>query len=95
MKIRSILLIASFLTGTLSILAIPEFCEIRTASNQVIVAFFRSDTVDLDEINTVELSGWKINGQQPVEIHKYVMHLPENRYPEGRGTLSDRDTLWK
>jgi endoglucanase len=77
MKIRSILLIASFLTGTLNILAIPEFCEIRTASNQVIVAFFRSDTVDLDEINTVELSGWKINGQQPVEIHKYVMQADQ------------------
>jgi len=49
------------------------FKEIRTASDRVIVAFFTSDTVDLSEVNTGDLSQWKINGQPPLGIHRYAM----------------------
>ncbi len=50
-----------------------KFDEIRTASENVIVAFFTSDTVNIEEIVTTVLSDWKINGQPAKSIHKYVM----------------------
>lgn len=50
-----------------------ELKEIRTASDHVVVAFFTSDTVNVDEINTSGLSLWKINGKPVVNIFKYVM----------------------
>ena len=49
------------------------FKEIRTASDNVIVAFFTSDTVNVDEIDISDLSKWKINGQVPKSISKFVM----------------------
>jgi len=49
------------------------FKEVRTASNTVIVAFFTSDTVNIDEIGITDLSQWKINGKQAKSINKYVM----------------------
>jgi len=49
------------------------FSEVRTASDNVIIAFFVSDTVNVDEISTSELSQWKINGKPAKSINKYVM----------------------
>ncbi len=49
------------------------FKEVRTASDNVIVAFFTSDTVNIEEIGTADLSLWKINGKPAKSIHKYVM----------------------
>jgi endoglucanase len=53
------------------------FSEIRTAADNVIVAFFISDTVNVDEIATADLSVWKINGQPAKSIHKYVMQASQ------------------
>ena len=50
-----------------------ELKEIRTASDRVVVAFFNSDTVNVDEINTSDLSLWKINGKPVADIFKYAM----------------------
>ncbi len=50
-----------------------SFKEIHTASDNVIVAYFTSDTVNIDEIDISDLSQWKINGQPPKSIYKYVM----------------------
>ena len=50
-----------------------ELKEIRTASDRVVVAFFNSDTVNVDEINTSDFSLWKINGKPVADIFKYVM----------------------
>ncbi|MDA3822408.1 MAG: glycoside hydrolase family 9 protein [Bacteroidales bacterium] len=61
------------LLGTLFIQANPTFKEVRTASNSVLVAFFTSDTVDINEINIDDVSKWKINGESAKSIHKYVM----------------------
>jgi endoglucanase len=47
--------------------------EVRTASDNVIVAFFVSDTVNIEEVGTSDLSQWKINGQAAKSINKYVM----------------------
>lgn len=49
------------------------FSEIRMAADNVIVAFFTSDTVNVDEIGTADLSLWKINGKPAKSINKYVM----------------------
>jgi endoglucanase len=49
------------------------FSEVRTASDNVIVAFFTSETVNVDEISTSDLSQWKINGKPAKSINKYVM----------------------
>ena len=59
--------------------------EIRTASNNVLVAFFVSDkvvatnynqwikeAVDVNEVETDDISAWKLNGKQPLAIHKFV-----------------------
>ena len=47
--------------------------EMRTASNDIIVTYFTSDTVNVDEIDISDLSQWKINGQPAKSINKYVM----------------------
>ncbi|OHB72789.1 MAG: hypothetical protein A2V70_15400 [Planctomycetes bacterium RBG_13_63_9] len=46
--------------------------EIRTASNNVLVAYFQSDVVRVDEVDTVTVSAWKLNGQAVTAINKFV-----------------------
>ena len=46
------------------------FSEIRTAADNVIIAFFTSDTVNVDEVSTADLSVWKINGKSAKSINK-------------------------
>ncbi|MBN2029876.1 glycoside hydrolase family 9 protein [bacterium] len=46
--------------------------EIRSASNTVLVVFFTSDTLDIDEVDIGNRSKWKINGQQPIHIYRYA-----------------------
>ncbi|MCA1760565.1 MAG: hypothetical protein LC658_12430 [Bacteroidales bacterium] len=67
----SILLILIF--GVNQVYSKVTFKEMRTASDNVIVAFFNSDTVNIEEVGTSDLSQWKINGQPAKSIHKYVM----------------------
>jgi endoglucanase len=46
--------------------------EIRTASNNVLVAYFKSTVVQADEVNTSDVSAWKLNGQPVLAINKFV-----------------------
>jgi len=77
MKRKIALTCLTFLLLIATLSAGPEFSEIRTASDRVIVAFFRSDTMDVEEIGTGDLSAWKINGKPPAAIYKYVMQADQ------------------
>jgi len=46
--------------------------EIRTASNDVLIVFFTSDIIDINEVDINDLSGWSINGQPVKSVYKYV-----------------------
>ena len=50
----------------------PVFKEVRTASNEILVLFFTSDTFDINEINIEDRGAWTINGQAPVGIYKHA-----------------------
>ncbi len=47
--------------------------EIRTATDKVVVVFFTSDTIDINEVNTDDINQWKINGEPVKSISKYSM----------------------
>jgi endoglucanase len=60
---------------------LPPFKEVRTASDTVLVAFFKSrnfsgpawsTVIQTDEVNTSDLSAWKLNGQPVTAINKFV-----------------------
>ena len=59
--------------------------EIHTASNKVLVVVFVSEkvvatnynqwikeVVDVNEVETKDISAWKLNGRPPLAIHKFV-----------------------
>jgi endoglucanase len=46
--------------------------EIRTASKDVLVAYFKSTVINANEVNTADLTAWKLNGQPVMAIHKFV-----------------------
>ena len=46
--------------------------EIRTASKDVLVAYFTSTVINADEVNTTNLAAWKLNGQPVAAINKFV-----------------------
>src|SRR5262245_28872718 len=48
------------------------FKEIRTASKDVLVAYFKSTVINADEVNTTNLTSWTINGQPVTAINKFV-----------------------
>jgi len=70
MKHLSVLV--SCLFCSLSVHAELSLTEIRTASNNVLVAFYKSDIIKADEVDTSDLSLWKLNGQSAVAINKFV-----------------------
>ncbi len=63
--------------------------EVHTASSDVLVVVFNSEIkapsdvysdwistkIDVNEVKTDDISAWKINGKQPLEIHKFVTEL--------------------
>ena len=51
--------------------------EVRTASNNVLVAFFTSDTLDLDESSVIDTTAWTINGKPSERIDRYVTRANE------------------
>ena len=51
--------------------------EIRTASNDVLVAFFTSDKANVNETDIRDKSKWLINGKPAKNIFKYVMQADE------------------
>ena len=46
--------------------------EVRSASTNVLVAFFASDTTDVAEVDIESISKWKINGRSPSNIFRYA-----------------------
>jgi endoglucanase len=48
------------------------FKEIRTASDNVLVAYFKSTVIKADEVNTTDTNLWKLNGQPVEAINKFV-----------------------
>jgi len=46
--------------------------KIRTASNNVLVAYLKSTAISANEVNTTDLSSWKLNGQPVTAINKFV-----------------------
>ena len=46
--------------------------EIRTASKNVLVAYFKSTVINANEVNTSDLAAWKLNGQPVAAINKFV-----------------------
>ncbi len=70
MKRLSVLV--GFLCCCLSAHAELSLKEIRTASNDVLVAYFKSSVVRADEVNTSDVSAWKLNGRAVTAIHKFV-----------------------
>ena len=72
------------------------FNEVLTASDNVIVAFFTSDTVDLNLIDVSKISDWKINGNQAKSIERYItqadkcdhhIYLETDKLKEGKKYL--------
>ncbi len=47
--------------------------EVRTASKNILVAFFTSDIIDVNEADISNTKDWKINKRPVKKIYKYVM----------------------
>ena len=47
--------------------------EIRTASDRVLVAFFKCDTFHINAIDISNQAAWKINGKPATAVHLYAM----------------------
>jgi len=89
----SLLLILCVLCGISDANTEVTLKEIRSASNNVLVAFFTGNSVDVSEINIDEISQWKVNGNPVTEIYKYAtqadpcdyhIYLKTSRLEEGK-----------
>ena len=69
---RYLSVLVSFLCCSLSVQAELSLKEIRTASNNILVAYYKSDIIKADEVDTADLSLWKLNGQPVGAINKFV-----------------------
>jgi endoglucanase len=70
--VKHLLVLVSFLCCCLPANAELALKEIRTASNNVLVAYFKSTVIQADEVNTGDVSAWKLNGQPVTAINKFV-----------------------
>ena len=83
MKRLSLLVI--LLCCTLSANAELTFQEIRTASNNVLVVYYKSDVLLANEVDINDLSDWKLNGQAVKAINKFVTEANAcDQEPEAR-----------
>ena len=71
-NMKNLPILLGFFCATWSSHAELSFQEIRTASPTVLVAFFKSTVIKADEVNTTDLSKWKLNGQPVAAINKFV-----------------------
>ncbi|HWH68545.1 MAG TPA: hypothetical protein VNT26_04130, partial [Candidatus Sulfotelmatobacter sp.] len=67
-----LLILALCLWASLAANAELALKEIRTASKDVLVAFFKSTVVNAHEVNTTNLAAWKLNGQPVKALNKFV-----------------------
>src|ERR1039458_8001626 len=69
---KRLLIITFCLWSSLAAKAELALKEIRTASKDVLVAYFKSTLINADEVNTTNLASWKLNGQPVTAINKFV-----------------------
>ena len=69
---KNLALIVFCLSASFAANAELAFKEIRTASKDVLVAYFKSTMINADEVNTTNLASWKLNGQPVTAINKFV-----------------------
>ena len=69
---KHLLILAFCLGWSLAANAELALKEIRTASKDVLVAYFKSTKIDANEVNTTNLASWKLNGQPVTAINKFV-----------------------
>jgi endoglucanase len=69
---KRILVLAIVLCSSASADAALTLKEIRTASDSVLVAYFKSTTINANEVTTAPLSAWKLNGQPVTAINRFV-----------------------
>jgi endoglucanase len=70
-NILRVVTIISMMLSTLNSQAKLTLQEIRSASKDVLVVFFTSDTLNLSEVDISNISEWKINGQPCRSIYRY------------------------
>ena len=63
-------LISACLLVTVSAQAKLSFQEVRTASDNVIELFFKSDTLDVNEVDISDPSLWRVNSQQVLAVNR-------------------------
>ncbi len=69
---KRLLIIALCLRSSLAAHAELTLKEIRTASKDILVAYFKSTVINANEVNTNDLAAWKLNGQPVTAINKFV-----------------------
>jgi endoglucanase len=69
---KHLLILALGLGWSMAANAEFAFKEIRTASKDVLVAYFKSTKIDANEVNTTNLASWKLNGQPVTAINEFV-----------------------
>jgi len=69
---KRLLVLAILLCSSASADAALTLKEIRTASSNVLVAYFKSTTINANEVHTADLAAWKLNGQPVTAINKFV-----------------------
>ena len=69
---RFLFVLLVFVTNHAAVQATLTFQEIRTASNSVLVAFFTSDTTDVDEVSIDTPEEWTVNGVPATGLSRYA-----------------------
>ena len=69
---KRLLVLAILLLHSTSTRAELSLREVRTASNDVLVVYFKSSTVNANEVNTADPSSWRLNGQPAISINKFI-----------------------
>jgi endoglucanase len=69
---KQLLMAALCLCTSLTVMAELTFMEVRTASKDVLVAYFTSNVINTNEVSTDDLSAWKLNGQPVTAINRFI-----------------------
>jgi hypothetical protein len=69
---KHLLIIATCLCSSLAANAELALKEIRTASKDVLVAYFKSTVINADEVNTTNLAAWKLGSLSSADRRRQV-----------------------
>jgi len=64
--------LAVLLTCSIPVRAELALKEVRTASDTVLVAYFKSTVIQADEVNIADPSAWRLNGRPVSALHRFV-----------------------